>query len=121
MRQTLTLPGEVYRKLAKGAAEREMTVESLLTVVSDLVVVPDQPTKLDRQRSQRIEKLLDRFRAGPLTADDRADLDRLIALDYQQANAGRPAYSRQKTSGPQRPPGERQVGWLIVVRSTVAK
>jgi len=87
MTQTLDLPGEVYRKLAHGAAERGMTIESLLTFLSELVAVPDRPTEQDRQRSDRIESLLDLFREGQLNAQDAAELDQLIAADYQAANA----------------------------------
>lgn len=86
MTQTLTLLGEVYRKLAQGAAERGMTIETLLTFVSELVVAPNRPTEQDRQRNERIEKLLDRFRAGKLSAQDGAELDQLIAGDYEAAN-----------------------------------
>ncbi len=87
MTQTLNLPSEVYRKLARGAAERGMTIELLLTFVSELVAVPDRPTEQDRQRNDRIERLLDRFRAGQLNAQDGAELDQLIAADYHAANA----------------------------------
>jgi hypothetical protein len=87
MNQTLQLPGEVYRKLAQGAAERGMTIDALLAAVSELVVLPAQPTEQDRQRSERIDKLLDRFRSGHLNPDDRAELDQLIDADYQSANA----------------------------------
>jgi hypothetical protein len=87
MNQTLQLPGEVYRKLAQGASERGMTIEALLAAVSELVVLPAQLTEQDRQRSERVEKLLDRFRTGQLNADGRAELDQLIETDYQSANA----------------------------------
>jgi hypothetical protein len=87
MTQTLSLPSEVYRKLAQAAAERGMTVESLLAAVSDLVV-RDQPTEQDRQRSDRIDKLLDRFRSGHLNEADRQALDQLIQADYHAANTG---------------------------------
>jgi hypothetical protein len=87
MTQTVTLPGDVYRKLAQGAAERGMTVESLLTVVSNLMVLPTEPTPDDRNRAKRIEALLARYQAGKLTPDDRILLDQLIDADYQTANA----------------------------------
>jgi hypothetical protein len=87
MTQTLTLPGDVYRKLVRGAADRGMTIETLLTVVSELVVVPDQPTDQDRERSDRIERLLDRYRTGHVTSQDRVELDHLIETDYEAANA----------------------------------
>ena len=87
MTQTLTLSGKVYRKLLLGAAERGMTIESLLTIFSDLVILPDQPSEGDRARSRRIDSLLDRFRAGQLNAEDRRNLDALIDADYQAANA----------------------------------
>jgi hypothetical protein len=107
MTKTLTLSGEVYRKLARGAAARGMTIESLLAFVSELVVVPDRPTEQDRQRNDRIEKLLDRFRAGQLNAQDGAELDQLIAADYQTANlrADRLIQAKQRPA-----PGGRATG-----------
>ena len=87
MSQTLTVPDELYLKLTRGAAERGLTVESLLAFVSELIVLPDRPTKRDRERIRRIERLLARYRSGPLTEKDRAELDELIDADYQQANA----------------------------------
>ena len=112
MTQTLTLPGEVYRKLARGAAERGMTIESLLTIVSELVVVPEQPTEQDRQRCDRIARLLDRFRAGQLDEQDRAELDRLIAADYQAANvrADRLIQAKQRAARGGRVPGSKPNG-----------
>jgi hypothetical protein len=85
MHQTLSLPGDVYRKLADGAAQRGMTIESLLVAVSELVALPDQAGEQDRRRTARIEKLFDRFRSGQLSANDRAELDRLIDADYRAA------------------------------------
>ena len=87
MTETLALPSEGYRKLAQGAAERGMTVEALLQAFSELVVAPGRPTKRDRQRTERIDDLLDRFRAGQLKAADRQELDQLIGDDYRAANA----------------------------------
>jgi hypothetical protein len=87
MTQTLSLSVELYRKLAQGAAERGMTIESLLAVVSNLVAVPSGPTPQDRRRSRRIETLLERSRNGKLTVEDRRDLDALIEADYQAATA----------------------------------
>ena len=85
MSQTLTLPDDLYHKLSQGAAERGLTIESLLTFVSDLVAVPDHTTARDRERSRRIEHLLTKYRSGPLTEQDRAELDQLIEVDYQEA------------------------------------
>jgi len=87
MSQTLTLPDELYNKLTRGAADRGLTIESLLTVVSDMIVLPDRPTKRDRERTRRIERLLAKYAAGPLTERDRAELDQLIDVDYQDATA----------------------------------
>jgi hypothetical protein len=87
MSQSLTLPDELFDKLARGAAQRGLTMEALLAFVSDLVVMPDQPTERDRQRSRHIERLLAKYRAGSLTEQDRADLDQLIDADYQEAIA----------------------------------
>jgi hypothetical protein len=87
MSQTLTLPDELFDKLARGAAQRGLTMEGLLAFVSELVVMPDQPSERDRQRSRRIERLLAKYRAGSLTEQDRADLDQLIDADYREAIA----------------------------------
>lgn len=87
MSQTLTLSDELYVRLAKGAAERGLTIESLLAFVSDLVLLPSRPTERDRQRGDCIERLFEKYRAGGLTEQDRAELDRLIDVDYQEANA----------------------------------
>jgi hypothetical protein len=87
MSQSLTLPDELFNKLAHGAAQRGLTVEGLLAVVSELVVLPERPTRRDQQRSRRIERLFGRYRSGTLAAEDRAELDRLIDADYQEAIA----------------------------------
>jgi hypothetical protein len=84
---TLSLPDELFNKLAQGAARRGLTVEGLLAFVSEVVAVPDRPTAADERRSRRIERLLARYRAGRLTERDRADLDRLIDQDYREAIA----------------------------------
>jgi hypothetical protein len=112
MTQTLTLPGEVYRKLAQGAAERGMSVESLLTFVSELVVTPERPTEQDQQRSDCIERLLDRFRAGQLSAQDTAELDQLIAADYQAANsrADRLIQAKQRPARGKQGTGSKSIG-----------
>jgi hypothetical protein len=110
MSRNLTLPDELFNKLARGAAQRDLSVEALLAFVSELVVLPDQPTAHDRKRYDRIERLFAKYRAGPLTAPDRTELDRLIDADYQEANAradrliaakeARPAASRKATAPP---------------------
>jgi hypothetical protein len=87
MSQVLTLPDELFDKLARGAAQRGLTIEALLAFVSELVAMPDQPTKRDRERSRRIERLLARYQAGRLTERDRAGLEQLIDVDYQEAIA----------------------------------
>jgi hypothetical protein len=86
MSQTLTLPDELYVKLARGAAERGLTIESLLARVSELVTSPESPTQRDRERSLLIERLFAKYDEGALTDQDRAELDRLIDADYQEAN-----------------------------------
>ena len=87
MSQTLTLPDELYVKLAHGAAERGLTIESLLACVSDLVTSPKQPTQRDRERSLLIKQLFAKHSEGDLTDQDRAELGQLIDVDYQAANA----------------------------------
>jgi hypothetical protein len=49
--------------------------------------LPEQPTIQDRERSDQIDNLLDRLRAGPLKAADCRALDQLIGADYDAANA----------------------------------
>jgi hypothetical protein len=87
MSQILTLPDALFNKLAEGAAQRDMTMERLLSFLSELVVMSDQPTERDRERNRRIEELMDKYRTGPLTEEDRANLDNLITSDYQAAMA----------------------------------
>jgi hypothetical protein len=87
MSQSLKLPDELYNKLAKGAMQRGLTIEALLTFVSELVVLPERPTPRDRERQNRVELLLAKYRSGPLSAQDRAELDRLIDEDYSEAIA----------------------------------
>lgn len=60
--------------------------QGLLEIVSDLVVMPRQPTDEDRQRAEDLDILLERYRAGNLIAADRQTLDHLINADYQAAN-----------------------------------
>ena len=96
--QTITLPTEVHRKLAQGAAERGMTIESLLTAVSEVVATSDIATEVDRQRHERIEKLLDHFRSGQIDAGDRRELDDLIQADYRSAIARAEGVIKSKKS-----------------------
>jgi hypothetical protein len=109
MDQTLSLPGDVYRKLANGAARRGMTVESLLAAVSELVALPEQASEQDRRRTARIEKLFDRFRTGRLSANDRAELDQLIDADYRAATerADRLIRGKRRRARNGRPDGKR--------------
>jgi hypothetical protein len=86
MSQTLNLPDGLYLKLAQGAADRGLTIESLLTFVSDMMVMPDRPTQSERARSRSIDRLLTRYGTGPLTEKDRAQLDQLIDADYHAAS-----------------------------------
>ncbi len=87
MSRTLTLPDELFNKLAQGAAQRGLSIENLLDFVSELVIIPDQPSASDHERSRCIEGLLTKYHHGPLTEQDRAELDRLIDADYQEALA----------------------------------
>jgi hypothetical protein len=80
------LPDELFDKLARGAAQRGLTIETLLAFVSEWVV-PNRPTGDDQERSRRIERLLAKYSAGSLKAHDRAELDNLIDADYQAAAA----------------------------------
>jgi hypothetical protein len=85
--RSVTLPDDLFNKLAHGAAQRGLTIEGLLAFVSDIVVLPEQPGQEDRERQRLIEQLFAKYRAGPLTARDRAKLSRLIDADYRAAIA----------------------------------
>jgi hypothetical protein len=87
MSRTLTLPDELVEKLAHGAARRGMTIEALLSFVSDLVVTKTPATEREKARSRQIERLLEKHRAGRVTDKDRAVLDELIDADYEAAIA----------------------------------
>jgi ABC-type iron transport system FetAB ATPase subunit len=87
MSRQLTLPDALFEKLEQGAAQRGLTIATLLDFISELILMPEQPTACDYQRSRRIEQLLDRYRAGPLAEQDRAELDALIDTDFQEAIA----------------------------------
>jgi hypothetical protein len=86
MTRRLTIPDEVYRKLAHGAARRGMTIESLLTAISELVYTPDQPSEQSQHRADRIEGLFDLFRGGQLNAGECDELNQLIGADYRSAS-----------------------------------
>jgi hypothetical protein len=99
MSRSLTLPDELFDKLAQGASQRGLTIEALLAFVSELVRLPERPTERDHERSRHIERLLARYRAGPLTEQDRADLEHLIDADYQDAIARADRLIAVKKSG----------------------
>jgi hypothetical protein len=105
MSRTLTLPDDMFDKLARGAAQRGMSVEALLAFVSELMLVPDGATKRDRERSRCIERLFAKYRAGPLTDQDRAELDRLIDADYEKAIARADQLIAAKKPHPNAPRG----------------
>jgi hypothetical protein len=48
--------------------------------------MPQRPTRRDRERARRIEALLNRYRSGSLTEQDRCELERLISIDYEEAS-----------------------------------
>lgn len=87
MSRSVMLPDELVDKLARGAAQRGLTLETLLAFVSEWIAVPERPTAADRERSRRIERLLAKYSAGSLKERDRAELDSLIDADYQAAAA----------------------------------
>src|SRR5258708_37595110 len=87
MSRSTTVADELFDKLAQGASQRGMTIESLLAFVSELAPLQKRPTERDQERRRNIERLLAKYRAGPLTVQDRADLDHLIDADYQDAIA----------------------------------
>jgi hypothetical protein len=87
MSQTLTLPDELYVKLARGAEQRGLTIEMLLAFVSEAVATREHASDRDQKRGDRIEALLAKQRAGSLTQGDRAELEALIDADYRDAIA----------------------------------
>src|SRR5713226_3752255 len=87
MSQTLTLPDDLYNKLAHGAEQRGLTIEALLAFVSEAVATPEHASERDQERSRRIEGLLAKHRAGPLAQEDRVELETLIDADYREAIA----------------------------------
>jgi hypothetical protein len=99
MSRSLTLSDELFDKLAQSASHRGLTIESLLAFISELVRLPERPTERDQERSRHIERLLIKYRAGPLTEQDRADLDHLIDADYQEAIARADQLIAVKKSG----------------------
>jgi hypothetical protein len=120
MSQTLTLPDEIYVKLAHGAEQRGLTIEALLAFISEAVATPDHASERDQERNRRIEGLLAKYRAGPLTHEDRAELEALIDGDYRAAiaRADRLIAARKKRragalpilGGPQHPGSSRKAG-----------
>ncbi len=86
MSQTLTLPDELYVKLARGADRRGLTIEALLAFISE-AVTSENASERDQERSRRVEGLLAKHRAAPLTKEDRAELEALIDADYREAIA----------------------------------
>jgi hypothetical protein len=107
MSRTITLPDSLFHKLAQGADQRGLTLEGLLTFLSELVVLPDRPTESDRERSRCIEQLFEKYRAGPLTEQDRAALDQLIDTDYQEAIARADRRIAAQSARPAPAPGRR--------------
>jgi hypothetical protein len=110
MSQTITLPDPLFHKLVRGADQRGLTVEALLAVLSELVVLPERPTKRDRERSRRIEQFFDRYRTGRLSEQDRAALDQLIDSDYQEAIAQADRRIAGKSTRPETATGRRGAG-----------
>jgi hypothetical protein len=84
MSQTLKLPDELYLKLAQGAEQRGVTIESLLTIVSEAIARERAPESA-HNRSRRIESLLTQRRTDSLTQKQRAELEELIDADYREA------------------------------------
>ena len=83
MARTLILKNELYNQLARGAAVRGVTVETLLERMAQ--AVDSRQSAQDRTRSRHIERLLAKYQDGPLNDAERAKLDRLIDEDYQVA------------------------------------
>ena len=59
---TLNIPDELYFRLAQGAADRGLSIESLLTFVSEAMFIPDKATARDQARARVADLLLKRAR-----------------------------------------------------------
>lgn len=100
MSRTLTLPDDVFNKLANGAAQHDLTVEALLNLVSELLVLPERPGMQERERHRRVERLFAKYRTGSITAKDRAELEQFIDIEYREANARADRLIAQKEAQP---------------------
>jgi hypothetical protein len=107
MSKTLVLPDAVYQRLASGAARRGLTVKSLLNVVSEAVVPRIPYTAEDRRRGEKIERLFAKYRAGPLSPAELAELDRLIDRTYEVAIERADRMIAEKTASSKRQNGSR--------------
>ena len=84
MNRSLKLSDSVYRKLKRSAAQRGLTVEAWLELMSDAAVRPVARER-DRRRGRTIERLLEKCQDGSETDTERAALDRLIDEEYRVA------------------------------------
>jgi hypothetical protein len=109
MSQTLTLSDSVYRKLTRSAAQRGVSVESWLELLSD-AAQRSASRQRDRDRVEKIERILQKCRSGAATDQQRATLDRLVDEEYgialERADA-RIAAKRNGATKTTRPRGRR--------------
>jgi hypothetical protein len=109
MTRTINLSDNVYRKLTRSAADRGLTVEVWLELLTDAA---GRPTAEDRRRGRKVEQLLNKRHDGTATDDECETLDRLIDDEYRVAieradaritakqNGGAGAASKSKRTAP---------------------
>jgi hypothetical protein len=82
MTRTINLSESVYQKLTRSAAERGLTVEVWLDLMSDAA---GGATADDRRRGRKVEQLLNKRQNGLATDAECETLDRLIDEEYRVA------------------------------------
>jgi hypothetical protein len=117
MIRTLSLSDDVYRKLARSAAERGLTVEVWLELMTDAA---GRTTADDRRRGRKVEQLLGKRRDGTATENECETLDQLIDEEYRvaikradariAANQSRPPRTARKSNRTASAPRTRRTG-----------
>ena len=108
MSQTLVLGDDVYKKLSREAARQGVSAEALVAYMTNAVSPRTTADERDLFRGTRIELLFDKFRDGPLTVRERAELERLIDEEYEVATRRADRLIAEKTAGKKRPTTKRR-------------
>jgi hypothetical protein len=96
MIRTINLSDSVYQKLTRSAAERGLTVEVWLELMTDAA---GRTTAVDRRRGRKVEQLLIKRQNGTATDDECRALDRLIDEEYRVAIERADARIAAKSNG----------------------